>query len=371
MLKSGFARNLKLQPGEVDAVLHLSSAPAHQAKTKSRTHEPTNLQHSKIVPLLKQIETATIPAELPSPAKFAEVPASDFITFGTALQDLRKAKALQAQNTSSAEHSNDLQLKMTQSLAMVPSKKRAIGDLMNDLNAATLATKAFMANVHSSPIGYLNLERIEMTPAGLEKGELLATVPLAPAEKTTVVQQEWSVISQEFTSIVKDELENFSEKGVTENTELAQATNSQNSHSNQFNITANASGGCGFVSGSVSTSFGSQDQNSQSANDSRKHAQTTTQKASSRAKQSRKVTISSTTVSGSSTTTTRTLENPSSTEVMRVDYFSMMRKWHVGLYRYGVRLTYDLTIPEPGAALLRGTQRPCTDDGASREWLQL
>jgi hypothetical protein len=36
---------------------------------------------------------------------------------------------------------------------------------------------------------------------------------------------------------------------------------------------------------------------------------------------------------------------------MRIDYFSIMRKWHVGLYRYGLRLTYDLAIPEPGAAM--------------------
>jgi hypothetical protein len=28
-----------------------------------------------------------------------------------------------------------------------------------------------------------------------------------------------------------------------------------------------------------------------------------------------------------------------------------MRKWHVGLYRYGLRLTYDIAIPEPGAAM--------------------
>ena len=29
----------------------------------------------------------------------------------------------------------------------------------------------------------------------------------------------------------------------------------------------------------------------------------------------------------------------------------MMRKWRVGLYRYGLRLTYDIAIPEPGATL--------------------
>ena len=38
---------------------------------------------------------------------------------------------------------------------------------------------------------------------------------------------------------------------------------------------------------------------------------------------------------------------------MRIDYFSMMRKWHVGLYRYGLRLTYDIAIPEPGATMRR------------------
>jgi hypothetical protein len=36
---------------------------------------------------------------------------------------------------------------------------------------------------------------------------------------------------------------------------------------------------------------------------------------------------------------------------MRIDYFSLMRKWYVALYRYGLRLTYDVTIPEPGAAM--------------------
>ena len=74
-----------------------------------------------------------------------------------------------------------------------------------------------------------------------------------------------SVINSEFTSISTDSLENYSETGVTENSELAQATTSQIAHSNQFNITASASGGCGFVSGSASTTFDSQNQNSQSA----------------------------------------------------------------------------------------------------------
>jgi hypothetical protein len=224
-------------------------------------------------------------------------------------------------------------------------------DLVNLINTSIAATNAFSASTGVSPVGMLNLERLEMTPAGIEQGELLATIPLAPKEKTNVVQEEWSVISQEFQTIVTDSLENFSKAGVTENSELAQATASQNSHSNQFNVTASASGGCGFVSGSVATTFGSQGADSTSASDSRKHVEATTKEASSRVTQSRKVTISTTSTSGSSETTTRTLENPSDTDPMRIDYISMMRKWHVGLYRYGLRQTYDITVPEPGAAM--------------------
>jgi hypothetical protein len=57
------------------------------------------------------------------------------------------------------------------------------------------------------------------------------------------------------------------------------------------------------------------------------------------------------TVSGQAEATTRTLVNPSSTDPMRIDYFSIMRKWRVRLYRYGLRMTYDIGVPEPGATL--------------------
>ena len=118
----------------------------------------------------------------------------------------------------------------------------------------------------------MNLERLEMVPAGITRGELIGTIPLAPGEKTAVVQKEWSVTTKEFTSIVTDSLENFSETGVTDNTELAQSTTSQVQHANQFNITATVSGGIPLISGSTNASFGAQDSASQSATDSRKHA---------------------------------------------------------------------------------------------------
>jgi hypothetical protein len=75
-------------------------------------------------------------------------------------------------------------------------------------------------------------------------------------EKASVVQKEWSVISQEFTSIVTDSLENYSAAGVTDDTELTQATTSQNQHSNVSNITALVQGSNGFVTSSASAAFG-------------------------------------------------------------------------------------------------------------------
>ena len=206
------------------------------------------------------------------------------------------------------------------------------------VHSAAIAIKGLQANVTATPIGMLNCERLEMTPAGIERGELLATICLAPMEQTSVTQKEWSVIDQEYTSIVTDSLENYSQTGVTDATELAQSTNSQNQHSNQSNITASVSGSYGFVTASAATAFGAQDSTSLSAANSSKHAVTTTRQASSRSKQSHKITISTSTVTGTSETTTRTLQNPSTTVPLRIDYFSFMRKWHVGLYRYGLQV---------------------------------
>jgi hypothetical protein len=227
----------------------------------------------------------------------------------------------------------------------------ATGNAANLLNSARVALSSLRFNIAATPIGMLNLERLEMTPAGIQRGELIATIPLAPLEKTAVIHKEWSVTSKEFTSIVTDSLENVSETGITDNTELAQATTSETTHSNQLNINATVTGTSGFVTATTAAGFGAQDQNSASANESRKHAVATTRKASARVKQEHKVTISTTTVTGASETSTRVLENPSPTDPIRIDYFSLMRKWHVGLYRYGLRLTYDIAIPEPGAAM--------------------
>ncbi|NUS44142.1 MAG: hypothetical protein HOQ24_10695, partial [Mycobacteriaceae bacterium] len=101
----------------------------------------------------------------------------------------------------------------------------------------------------------------------------------------------------------------------------------------------------------VTSSYTGQGKESTSATESRKHATSLTQKASTRSKQEHKVTITTTTVTGTEQSTTRSLKNPSELNAMRIDYFSMMRKWQVRLYRFGLRQTYDIVLPEPAASL--------------------
>lgn len=326
VMKFGFVGRLQLQAGEVDA--------AERAMANSRQ---LSGQDKSLLSTLRQFEGTPIPAQLPSPKFFSAIPASTLHAFGQAVVKVRQ------------ENLNQVK---TESLDL-STKSSLYTPALNRYNGALVAVNAFENNVAVSPIGMLNLERIEMTPVGVQRGELIATIPLAPLEQTAVVHKEWSVTSQEYTSIVTDSLENYSETGVTENTDLAQSTTSQTTHGSQFNINATVSGGYGPVTATVSTGFATQDQTSRSATESRNHAISTTRKASTRVKQEHKVTITTTTVTGTSETSTRILQNPSNKDAMRIDYFSIMRKWHVGLYRYGLRLTYDIAIPEPGATLRR------------------
>jgi len=237
------------------------------------------------------------------------------------------------------------------STAQPPVALQQVAAASNLVTAAQGAVDAFTSAVKITPIGMLHLERVEMSPAGIERGELLATIPLAPMESTSVVQHEWSVTNQELSSIVTDYLESYSEKGVTEKTELAEASSSETKHDQQMGLDASLSGSYGFVTFSTNAKFQDNLSTDQSQKDSRNNTKEVTTKAASRVRKERKVTIQTSTTTGQSETTTRTLSNPSATDSMRIDYYSMMRKWEVRLLQYGLRLTYDIAIPEPGSAL--------------------
>lgn len=326
LVKYGLVKQLQVAAGDVDAVLkHLGVDGRVNAATRTQS-----AVSASTLELLRDFERPTVPALAPGISAVALVRTSELAAFAGALVKVRSAQLRSAQQ----------------------GAKPDLGERMQSLQAAAVAARAFDVNVAQQPIGLLNLERLEMVPAGLQRGELIATIPLAPGEQTAVTHKEWSVTSKEFTTIVTDSLEETSETGVTDNTDLSQSTTSQNQHSTQFNITGTVQGGIPMINGSSTAGVTAQDATSQSATDSIKHATSVTQKASARSRQEHKTTISTTTVTGTSESSTRTMQNTGA-DPIRIDYFSLMRKWRVRLYRFGLRLTYDMVVPEPGAAMRR------------------
>src|SRR5262249_35499821 len=67
--------------------------------------------------------------------------------------------------------------------------------------------EGFRANFAVEPVGYLHLERMTFTPAGILRGELLHSLALAPGEEVNISHRDWSNTSQEFERIVTDFLE--------------------------------------------------------------------------------------------------------------------------------------------------------------------
>jgi hypothetical protein len=361
--KASYVRSLQLPAGEVDLV-HRKAV----ASGASSVPEP-------VWGILKRFEPQLLAVLEPKPSVLADIPIEQLLAFGQAVIDHRKSLLDVAQQPPTASAGSGTVVPAPAidpasgagnagpSLAGVQmavkamevqasgSQDAAISTFAASLHFAVSASNAFKNAVAVNPIGMLHLERIETAPAGIERGELVATIPLAPQETTNVVQKEWTVTSQEYSSIVTDFLENYSEKGVTEKTELSEATESQSKHSQQLGLSASASGTYGFVTFATSATFGTNTEEQNSQKESRQHAAEMTQKASSRVRKERKVTIETTSVVGKEDTTTRTLTNPSQTDTMRIDYYSMMRKWRVRLLQYGLRMTYDIALPEPGATL--------------------
>ncbi len=201
------------------------------------------------------------------------------------------------------------------------------------------------------PVGYLHLERVGFSPAGIERGELVYTVPLSPGEEVNITHREWSHTSEEFEQIVTDYLEEFSEEGVAEKSELARAVESQTQHSSAFNTSVTASGGSCGVNFSSSLSHNVSDSASKSEKSSRNQTKEVTHKASSRAKKEHKMSFKVASAYETEDQSVRKIKNPFPDRATRVDYYQLIRKWKVDLYRYGIRLTWDFNIPEPGAGL--------------------
>ena len=153
---------------------------------------------------------------------------------------------------------------------------------------------------------------------------------------------------------MQDFLENFSEKGVAETDEIAVASERETrrtdfctslSPTDGMTITAPVDGGAAGTS--VVT-------NTQSQRESRTHARSVTSRASSRSR-SRSSCVGlppSRPRPGTEDFTARLLENASDApgDARRL-LPPHVRRWQVQLYRVGVRLTYDIVIPDPGRRL--------------------
>lgn len=339
----------------VATVRGLGLLPAEVSALRSQVTGPT---HDLLDVLAADLDNPVPVSGFELARDLRDIPDSSVTELGRATEALRAEARVAAQSeldagtTMAAGTSSPLIEQYAGALTSsagtdLASLAEALGQLAG---RAHQVTAGFEQQSTVSPVGRLHLERIDMVPAGTERGELLSTVPLTPKETVSIVHREWSTITQDFESVVTDSLEDVSERGVTEKTELAQSSESQTKVSNTLDLSAQVSGSYGFVTASASTKLDLAKDDAETRKDSRNHSIAQTRKASLRVKKEHKVTIKTTSVVGKEETSTRTLTNPSATDAMRIDYYSLIRKWRVQLYRYGLRMTYDIVIPEPGAA---------------------
>lgn len=243
---------------------------------------------------------------------------------------------------------------VTSAARLPPSVLIQLGDHLADLRDSTEAsaqTSAFRRRMRMAPVGRLHLERIEMYPVGMEKGELVFTVPLAPKETITISHKEWSTSGEEYERIVQDYFESYSERGVAEKTDFSAASENERKHANAFDFGASHSARSMGVTVTVTLGLKNSSEARESAKQSMQHNREVTEKASARSRQEHKISVKLETKRGLEDSSYRTISNPHSDRALRIDYFRMMRKWRTDLLRYGLRETFDLMIPNPGGRL--------------------
>jgi hypothetical protein len=229
------------------------------------------------------------------------------------------------------------------------------GSLDSAAQTASAIANDFLSRFQVEPVGRLHLERIEMTPVGIEHGELVHSVPLTPQETVNISHREWSTTTQTFENIVSDSLTGFSEEGVVDKTDIAQAAINESRQQSSLDVNGNVSAsytGAGFsVTASTGIDYNTHSDDFKSVKDSLAHSVAVTRSASSRSRKDHRTSFRVSSVAGTENLAVQVLTNPTNNAV-RVDYFQLMRKWQVDLIRYGLRMTYDIVLPNPGNALI-------------------
>jgi len=233
----------------------------------------------------------------------------------------------------------------------------ALMDTMTKLSRLELLTELFSASLTQlplQPLGLLHLERLEMTPLAVERGELTYSLPLAPNEKVTLAHREWAVREEQFSEFIEDQLENYSEQGVAQTDDISMSSSTQTQHDNALSMSQPVAPANGVhVTSPVDTtkSASSSVQDTTTKEESKSQSRTVTALASTRTMRDHKISFTVTTVSGMEDFTAHLIENKHDDKSMRIDYFKRVRNWQSDLYRYGVRLCYDVVLPDPGAEL--------------------
>jgi hypothetical protein len=169
--------------------------------------------------------------------------------------------------------------------------------------------RSLIEGLKVEPLGFLHLERLQFTPVGYVRGELVYSLPMAPGEIVRLSHREWTRTEEEFEKLVATSLETASEESLGEKSELTESFNSQQQHNSAFNASVTASGGFGPVQITTSVGYNASEASSQSRQSSSQHSQEITKKASSRAKSESKITFKVTSVHELEETSFREIAN--------------------------------------------------------------
>jgi hypothetical protein len=356
MEKAAFAASLAMSPSEAKAL---------------QNQAPNSPSFGKTLKLVANLQSTPWPEALRRyGAALAGTSRQDLVRVGEALLLLRQAQATTAPPPApaiptpatlapavpaSAKPAPPAQVAVVGPTQASPAALPTVSAAALLASQTEMTVNTFKYHLPVQPVGALHLERLEMTPVGVEHGELVHSVPMTPGETVNIAHKEWSVTTQTFESIVQDSFEGFSETGIVDKTDLAHAVENETKHSTSLDIngsvTASYSGVAYSVTASLATDYSKKDDARNLVKDSVAHSTAVTRNASARTRKEHRNSFKVSSVAGTEDLAVRTLTNQTPNAV-RVDYFQLIRKWRIDLIRYGLRLTYDIVIPNPGIDLI-------------------
>lgn len=311
--------------------LNPSSEDLNAVKSKIATMEASekNKINSAIEVLKPMVATSSSMETLKLATKLSEIDSNTLVKVGRILSEL---KATGGTTSSSAKLKNK-----NVSVVAKNAKSKSSDEILD-------ATLQFESRMAQSKYGWLHLERMDMKPSGTtQEGELLYSLPLAPNEKVILTHREWSSQSKDLEKMVSDVIETSEEQSVEDKRDAAMSTETQSQVSTAFAV----SGGYSGFGVSFSSNFTRSTDDKVSQKVSEQHSTNITKKASAKARKEHKTMFKVSSASGIEDSSERILENKFSDHVLQLDYHRQMREWDVSLTRFGMRLAYDIVIPNP------------------------